>query len=97
MGKQAVARLQNLAFDELPVAFKRYRGGVNDAASNSRSYGGITVTATGRVMRSLGRWSVALLGFAIVSTASAIDLVLPNRSGSVKFVVLGDFGSGEPS
>ncbi|HEU4935581.1 MAG TPA: metallophosphoesterase, partial [Vicinamibacterales bacterium] len=46
---------------------------------------------------SLGRWSVALLGFAIVSTASAIDLVLPNRSGSVKFVVLGDFGSGEPS
>jgi hypothetical protein len=40
---------------------------------------------------------VALAGLAVVSTASAIDLALPNRSGSVKFAVLGDFGSGESS
>jgi len=48
-------------------------------------------------MRSLGRWSVALAGLAVVSTASAIDFALPNRNGSVKFAVIGDFGSGESS
>jgi hypothetical protein len=49
------------------------------------------------VLRWLRRWSVALAGFAVVSSASAIDFALPNRSGSVKFAVLGDFGSGETS
>lgn len=39
----------------------------------------------------------ALAGFAVASTASAVDLALPSRSGSVKFSVLGDFGSGESS
>ena len=52
---------------------------------------------TWRVVRSLGRWWLALAGLAVVSTASAIDLNLPNRTGSVKFAVLGDFGSGESS
>ena len=47
--------------------------------------------------RWLRQWAVALAGLAVVSTASAIDLALPNRTGSVKFAVLGDFGSGEPS
>lgn len=47
--------------------------------------------------RWLRQWTVALAGLAVVSTASAIDLALPNRTGSVKFAVLGDFGSGEPS
>lgn len=50
-----------------------------------------------RAVRSLGRWSLTLAGLAIVSTASAIDLALPNRTGSVKFAVLGDFGSGDRS
>lgn len=48
-------------------------------------------------MRSLRRWLVWLAGLAIVSTASAIGLDLPNRTDSVKFAVLGDFGSGERS
>ncbi|HEU4927878.1 MAG TPA: metallophosphoesterase [Vicinamibacterales bacterium] len=50
-----------------------------------------------RVARLLRCWSVALAGLAVVSTASAVDLALPNRTGTVKFVVLGDFGSGEPA
>jgi predicted phosphodiesterase len=32
-----------------------------------------------------------------VSTAGAIDVALPSRNGSVKFAVLGDFGSGHSS
>jgi 3',5'-cyclic AMP phosphodiesterase CpdA len=55
------------------------------------------VTSTRRLQRWLRRWLVALTGLAIASTASAVDLALPNGSGSVKFAVLGDFGSGEPS
>ena len=31
-----------------------------------------------------------------MSSASAIDLALPNKTGSVKFAVLGDFGTGDP-
>jgi 3',5'-cyclic AMP phosphodiesterase CpdA len=37
---------------------------------------------------------VALALLAVVQTASAVDLSLPNRAGSVKFAVLGDFGDG---
>jgi hypothetical protein len=55
------------------------------------------MTATWPAVRSLGRWSVALAGLAVVSAAGAIDLALPNGSGSVKFAVLGDFGSGDSS
>jgi 3',5'-cyclic AMP phosphodiesterase CpdA len=46
---------------------------------------------------SLRRWSLALGGVAVVSSASAIDLALPNRPESVKFAVLGDFGTGDRS
>lgn len=49
------------------------------------------------VWRSLRRWFVLFASLAVVSTASAVDLALPNRTGSVKFAVVGDFGSGEPS
>jgi 3',5'-cyclic AMP phosphodiesterase CpdA len=42
-------------------------------------------------------WSVALAACAVVSSASAIELSLPNRAGSVKFAVIGDFGTGDPS
>jgi 3',5'-cyclic AMP phosphodiesterase CpdA len=45
-------------------------------------------------VRSLSGWALALAAFGIVHTASAIDLNLPNRTGSVKFAVLGDFGTG---
>jgi hypothetical protein len=54
------------------------------------------VTSAWRVA-SLRRWFVALVGLAVVSVANATNLALPNRAGSVKFAVLGDFGSGEPS
>lgn len=53
------------------------------------------MTSTWRQVRSPGYWPVLLAGLVAVSTAGAIDLTLPNRNGSVKFVVLGDFGSGE--
>ena len=46
------------------------------------------------VLRSLRRWSLVLAILAVVRTASAINLTLPNGTGSVKFVVLGDFGTG---
>ena len=39
------------------------------------------------------RWSLALAALAFVHTASAVDLNLPNRAGSVKFAVIGDFGT----
>lgn len=55
------------------------------------------MTSTWRVLRSLRRWPVALAGLAVVSTASAVEVTLPNQTGSVKFAVLGDFGSGESS
>jgi 3',5'-cyclic AMP phosphodiesterase CpdA len=48
-----------------------------------------------RVARSLRRWSVVFAALAAVQTASGIDLSLPNRAGTVKFAVLGDFGSGD--
>ena len=47
--------------------------------------------------RWLRQWAIALAALAVVSTASGLDLALPNGSGSVKFAVLGDFGSGESS
>lgn len=50
-----------------------------------------------RVAWSLRRWSVALAAVAAVHAANAGDLSLPNRTGSVKFAVLGDFGDGEPA
>jgi 3',5'-cyclic AMP phosphodiesterase CpdA len=43
---------------------------------------------------SLRRWPIALAALAIVKTASAIDPTLPDRTDSVKFAVLGDFGTG---
>jgi hypothetical protein len=46
---------------------------------------------------SLRLWSVVLVAAAVVSSASALDLALPNQTGSVKFAVLGDFGTGDPS
>ena len=56
----------------------------------------MAVTST-CLVRSLRRWLVALAGLAAVSTVSAVDLALPNQGGSVKFAVLGDFGTGDPS
>lgn len=50
--------------------------------------------STSRVVRSLSGWSLAFAVLAVVHTARAIDLNLPNRTGSVKFAVLGDFGTG---
>ena len=47
------------------------------------------------MVRSLRRWSIALAVVAVVQTASAVDVALPNRTGSVKFAVLGDFGSAD--
>jgi len=58
---------------------------------------GAAVTSMWCVVRSLRRWSAALVGLAVLSTASAADLALPNVTGSVKFAVLGDFGTGEQS
>lgn len=49
------------------------------------------------VVRSLRRWWLALAALAVVQTASAIDLALPNTAGSVKLAVLGDFGTGNTS
>jgi hypothetical protein len=57
----------------------------------------VAMMSTRRVVHWLRRWSAALAGLAVVSTASASDLTLPNRTGSVKFAVLGDFGTGDPS
>lgn len=56
--------------------------------------GCVTVMSTSRVVRSLSGWALALAALAVVHTASAIDLSLPNRTRSVKFAVLGDFGTG---
>lgn len=54
------------------------------------------MTSHRRVARPLRRWSVALAVVAVVQTASAIarQPVLPNTAESVKFAVLGDFGTG---
>lgn len=52
---------------------------------------------TKRVLRGLRRWSVALAGLVLVQGAGAVDLALPNRADSVKFAVIGDFGSGDAS
>jgi hypothetical protein len=46
------------------------------------------------VVRSLSGWGFALAAFAVVHSASTINLALPNRTDSVKFAVLGDFGTG---
>lgn len=58
---------------------------------------GIVIDLALRVVRSLRRWSVVLVSLAVMSSASAIDLALPNRTDSVKFAVLGDYGSGDSS
>ena len=47
--------------------------------------------------RSVRHWALALAAATVVTSASALDLELPNGTGSVKFAVLGDFGSGDPS
>ena len=57
----------------------------------------VGATSMWRGLRSRRRWSVALAAIAFVQTASAFDRVLPNRTGSVKFAVLGDFGTGDAS
>ena len=41
------------------------------------------------------RWAVATVLLASVTGASALDLSLPNRTGSFKFAIIGDFGTGE--
>ena len=64
------------------------------ALSLCRAAEGVAVISTWQ-RRSVLRWSVAIVWLAIVSAASATDLALPNRSGSVKFAVLGDFGTGD--
>ena len=55
------------------------------------------MTWTLRVVRRVRRWAVALAAVALVSSASAVDLALPNQTSSVKFAVLGDFGTGDRS
>lgn len=55
------------------------------------------MTSMRRAMCWLLGWSVALTGLTVVSNVSAIDLALPNSAESVKFAVLGDFGSGDAS
>jgi 3',5'-cyclic AMP phosphodiesterase CpdA len=55
------------------------------------------VTWTLRVVRRVRRGAVALAAVALVSSASAVDLALPNQTSSVKFAVLGDFGTGDRS
>ncbi|HET7696641.1 MAG TPA: metallophosphoesterase [Vicinamibacterales bacterium] len=51
--------------------------------------------STSHVVRPFGRFLVALISVAGVQIASAVDVTLPNRTGSVRFAVLGDFGSGD--
>ena len=58
---------------------------------------GIAVMFTKRVLRWLRRCPVALAGLVLVQGAGAVDLVLPSRADSVKFAVIGDFGSGDAS
>jgi hypothetical protein len=55
---------------------------------------GVPVKSTPRVGRSRSGWSLSLAVLVVVHTANATDLNLPNRAGSVKFAVLGDFGTG---
>jgi hypothetical protein len=45
--------------------------------------------------RSWHRWSAAFAVLAFVPAAGAIEPALPNRAGSVKFAVVGDFGTGD--
>jgi hypothetical protein len=56
---------------------------------------GVAVKSTWRVVRSQRRWSGVLAAVAVVHTASAVQVALPNRTGSVKFAVIGDYGSGD--
>ena len=44
---------------------------------------------------SLCYWAAALVAVTLVSTASSLDPSLPDKPGSVKFAVLGDFGTGD--
>ena len=41
-------------------------------------------------------WSLAVALGASLSAADALDLDLPNKADSLKFAVVGDFGTGEP-
>ena len=51
--------------------------------------------ATARWRRSAHRWLLASAVAASVASASGINLSLPNKPGSLKFAVVGDFGTGE--
>ena len=42
-----------------------------------------------------GRWLVAIAVAASVASASGINLALPNKTDSLKFAVIGDFGTGD--
>ena len=50
-----------------------------------------------RWWRSACGWSLAMAIGASVSGAGALELALPNKTDSLKFAVIGDFGTGEPS
>jgi 3',5'-cyclic AMP phosphodiesterase CpdA len=52
--------------------------------------------ATARWRRVARRWFVTIAVATSVASASGVTLALPNRSGSLKFAVIGDFGTGEP-
>ena len=54
----------------------------------------LTLASVSGAVRSVGGWALALAALATVPSGSALDLNLPNRPGSVKFAVLGDFGTG---
>lgn len=54
------------------------------------------MVVSARWRRLTRRWLVALAVAASVATASSINLALPNKTGSLKFAVVGDFGTGEP-
>jgi hypothetical protein len=53
--------------------------------------------ATTRWRRWARGWLVAIAVAASVATASGITTALPNQIGSLKFAVVGDFGTGESS
>lgn len=55
------------------------------------------MVATARWRRWARLWLVAIAVAASVASASGINLALPNKTGSLKFAVVGDFGTGEPA
>jgi hypothetical protein len=54
------------------------------------------VIARARWRRLACRWLVGITVAASVASASGITLALPNQTRSLKFAVVGDFGTGEP-